>query len=313
MQAKSPLASVRCLVIAGALATLSQAQQHRITTAVATVPKDPFTVNNGLTPTPSQYKGPLFKLSHSWPTSPLPPLSSAPWSQAIGGGRITVGNASAYAAALKAYVAPVARKLLLDTNFDAASEHWYTEPWLGSIRESIHGTYAAGQFGPEVFPHTGLKVTFDTHVLTYYDERAAYTLFKVWSSDALKPAIETANFQFPEGSVVVKAAIFVSDNPKVQSDWWPVTTGAAKWPLFVGIPVPNSGPGPAPEVIDGYVMQFDIIVKDSLSAPKTGWVFSTLVYDRSASGTDAWDKMVPLGAQWVTIPKVTPACSRHQL
>jgi len=52
------------------------------------------------------------------------------------------------------------------------------------------------------------------------------------------------------------------------------------------------------------VMQFDIIVKDTASSPKTGWVFSTLVYDASASG-DAWDKMVPLGVMWGNDPGVT--------
>ena len=52
-------------------------------------------------------------------------------------------------------------------------------------------------------------------------------------------------------------------------------------------------------------MQFDIIVKDSVAAPKTGWVFSTLVYDLNAPG-DAWDKMVPLGAQWGNDPGIDP-------
>jgi hypothetical protein len=57
-------------------------------------------------------------------------------------------------------------------------------------------------------------------------------------------------------------------------------------------------------VLNGYVMQFDIIVKDSVSAPKTGWVFTTLVYDANAGG-DAWDKMVPLGVMWGNDPGVT--------
>lgn len=297
--------SSRLLFLAGALAGFSAAQPHRVLEAVA-VPKDPFLVNNGLIPTPSQYKGPLFKLSHNWPTSALPPLNPAPWSKAIGGGKITVQNAATYVAALKEYVGPVARKLLLDPNFDAAAAHWYSEPWLGSIRESIHGTYAAGTFGPGIFPGTGLKTTFDTHVLTYYDERAAYTLHKVWGTDALDPAIKTANFQFPEGSVVVKAAIFVSDDPKIQTNWWPVTNGAAMWPLFLSIPAQATKPNPT-TVVNGYVMQFDIIVKDSVSAPQTGWVFSTLVYDVSAGGADPWDKMVPLGAMWGNDPESNSA------
>jgi len=268
------------------------------------VPKEPFLTNNGLIPPPAQYKGPLFQLNHNWPAQPLQPISNPPWSKAIGGGLINKTNAAAYVAALKEYVSVNARQLLLDyQNWDAAKARWYNEPWLGSIRESIHGTYSAGQFGPEIFPGTGLKATFDTQVLTYYDERAAHTLYKVWKADAMTPETKTANFQFDEGSVIVKAAMFLSDDPKIQTDWWPVTKGAAEWPLFVGIP--QSSPGPA-AVLNTYVMQFDIIVKDSLSAPKTGWVFSTLVYDANASG-DAWDKMVPLGVQWGNDPDVNSA------
>jgi hypothetical protein len=119
----------------------------------------------------------------------------------------------------------------------------------------------------------------------------------------MTPETKTANFQFDEGSVIVKAAMFFSDDPKIQTDWWPVTKGAAEWPLFLGIP--QSSPGPT-AVLNSYAMQFDIIVKDSLSAPKTGWVFSTLVYDANASG-DAWDKMVPLGVQWGNDPDVNSA------
>lgn len=52
----------------------------------------------------------------------------------------------------------------------------------------------------------------------------------------MNPDVKTANFQFDEGAVVVKAAMFVSDDPKVQTNWWPVTNGAAMWPLFLAIP-----------------------------------------------------------------------------
>jgi len=227
--------------------------------------------------------------------------------QAIGGGAISTQNAAAYVAALKQYAAGNARQLLQDyIHWDAAKAHWYNEPWLGSTRESIHGTYAAGQFGPSIFPHTGLKTTFDTHVLTYYDERAAYTLYKVWGAGAANPDVKTGNFQFDEGSVIVKAAVFVSDDPKASRDWWPVTDGAAVWPIYRAIP--EQQPGSA-AVLSAYVIQFDIIVKDSVASPRTGWVFATLVYDRNATG-DAWDKMVPLGAMWGNDPGVDSSAKK---
>jgi hypothetical protein len=267
----------------------------------------PFQNNNGSIPPPSQYSGPLFTTSHAWPEKPLPPLKNAPWQAAIHNGKITVQNAPAYAAALKAYVSKNARTLLMNyPAWNAGNAHWYTEPWLGSQREAIHGTYAAGEFGPAIFPNTGLRATFNTHVLTYYDERAAYSLYKFWGTSALSPKIQTPNSQFDEGSVVVKAAVFASEDKSKQLNWWDAMNGAQVWPLYVGVGPVSQDPAPPPQVWSGYVAQFDIIVKDTQSSPKTGWVFITLVYDRSAPG-DFWDKMVPLGAQWGNDPQATRA------
>lgn len=280
------------------------AQGKAIATAEDVVPNEPFLVSDGLMPPPAQYGGPMFKLSHDWPAEELPPVKDPPWFKAIGGGAIDAQNAPYYVAALKEHVGASARTLLLDyAHWDAAKAHWYNEPWMGSARESIHGTYPGGQFEVSVFPHTGLKTRFDTHVLTYYDERAAHTLYKVWGAGATNPDVKPENFQFAEGSVIVKAAVFVPDDPKAPKDWWPVTDGAAVWPIYRGIPaqLPKSV-----TVLNSYVMQFDIIVKDKVASPKTGWVFVTLVYDRNAPG-DAWDKMVPLGAMWGNDPAVNSA------
>jgi hypothetical protein len=290
-------------------AVIQAAQERASTTEESTVPNDPFLVNNGLIPPQTQYQGPLFSLSHDWPSQALPNLIDPPWTKATGGGAITTQNAAAYLAALKQYVSPNARRLLLDyKDWDASQARWYNEPWLGSLRESIHGAYPAGQFSPDTFPGTGLKNTFDSHVLTYYDERAAYTLYKVWGAGATTPAVEPANFQFPEGSVVVKVAVFLSDDPAMQKNWWPVTDGAASWPIFTAIPAQY--PAPA-TVLTAYVMQFDIIVKDSVASPRTGWVFSTLVYDKKAAG-DAWDKMVPLGAMWGNDPEIDSSAKKPE-
>ena len=58
-------------------------------------------------------------------------------------------------------------------------------------------------------------------------------------------------------------------------------------------------------------MQVDIVVKDTQSAPQTGWVFTTLVYDRNTrpGSRGVWDQMVPLGAQWGNDPRVDSAAN----
>ena len=266
----------------------------------------PFQPNNGAIPPRNVYSGPLFTLNHAWPKQPLPKLTNAPWQKAIGNGQINTQNAPAYAAALKEAVTVNGRRLTMhyDT-WNAAKAGWYTEPWLGSKREAIRGTYAAGEFGPGIFPDTGLRATFNTHVLTYYDERAAYSLQKLWGASAMTPKITTGNAQFDDGSIIVKAAVFASNDPKQPSDWWDAMKGAQVWDLYLSVPAPVSSTPPVPpSVWPGYVAQFDIIVKNSQSAPKTGWVFMTLVYDSSAPG-DFWDKMVPLGVQWGNDPQAT--------
>lgn len=258
----------------------------------------PFQSNDRMIPPRKDYKGPLFVLNHVWPSQPLPKLTDAPWQAAIHNGTISPQNAGAYAEALKAAVAKTARDLIMHYGtWNAAKAGWYNEPWLGSLREAIHGAYSAGQFGPGIFPGTGLRAKFRTTVVTYYDERAAQSLYKVWGKTATNPKISTDNFQFEEGSIIVKAAVFYSTDPKQETGWWDAMNGAEVWKLYTPVAPQEQDPQPPPQVWSGYVAQFDIIVKDSQSAPQTGWVFTTLVYD-SASPGGVWDKMVPLGAEW---------------
>lgn len=265
-------------------------------------PAAPFQTNNGQMPPPSQYPGPFFALNHAWPQKPLPPLKNPPWQVAIKGQTINTQNAQAYANALRDYVSQNAKTLITNfSNWNASKAGWYNEPWLGSLRESIHGTYPAGEFGPGIFPGTGLRATFTTHVLTYYDERAAYSLFKLWGQSAMQPDIQPQNSQFEEGAVIVKAAAFASADPSQRLNWWDAMNGAQVWPLYIS---PTSDGKTPVQVWPSYVAQFDIIVKDSKSSPKTGWVFTTLVYDSSVKG-DVWDKMIPLGAQWGNDPQAT--------
>ncbi len=168
----------------------------------------PFQDNNGLIPPKGVYSGPLFKLNHAWPAT-LPPLGGAPWQVAIDNGTISVKNAPAYAKALKDAVTKNGRDLIMhyDT-WDAAKAGWYNEPWLGSLREAIHGTYEAGQFGPSIFPGTGLRATFQTHVLTYYDARAAYTMhtflgrFRDEAGSSHRPVAVRGRFDHRQGGRV---------------------------------------------------------------------------------------------------------------
>jgi hypothetical protein len=270
----------------------------RRTFALNSVNPNPFADNNGQIPTHAQYSGPLFQLSHSYPTVQPPPVNNPPWIAALKGKPIGKDNALAYVQALKDYIADDMKTLLYNyPAWDAQTAGWYNEPWLASIRESIHGTYVGSEFPANTFPKSGLKVDMTTYVLTYYDGLAAYTLGQVWGKTAMNPTITTSSGQFPEGAIVVKVA-----TTSALAQDWPAMEGASLWPVYVT--PPNGDPTAPPQVMNTSIMQFDIIVKDSKTAPKTGWVFSTLVYDKSVPGNDPWAKMIPLGAMWGNDPTV---------
>jgi hypothetical protein len=276
----------------------------------------PFTSSNGSKPPAGQYSGPLFALSYAYPAvSKSPPM---PWRTAIGNGLITTANAGTYARALKQSIGSDMRVLLESYgNWNAAQRGWYNEPWLGPQREPIHGMYVgSSELGTQLFPKSGLTKPISTYVLTYYNNTAAITLNKIWGKTAQNPNITTTATQFAEGSIIVKASFITADG----NDWKPMK-GALVWPTYISTNAtlypnldgngggdPNASPPVLPvqpALTNLSFMQFDIIVKDSKSAPKTGWVFSTLVFDnrlqRGSGGV--WDQMVVLGAQWGNDPQ----------
>ena len=260
----------------------------------------PYADNNGQMPPASQYKGPLFKLSHDYPAKA--PVPAMPWRAAIRNGQISPENAAAYAQALKDAVAKDMRVLLFDyANWDAARSGWYNEPWLGAAngkytgREAIHGMYVGQRvLDKSLFTKSLLNKDITTYVLTYYDRVAAQTLQRIWGKSTTDPNITRDSTQFEEGALIVKAS-FQTAGP----DAWPVMAGTQVWPLYITENA-TAGTTAKPKVTNTYLMQLDIIVKDSKSSPDTGWVFTTLVYDKDArrGPNGIWDQMVVLGAQW---------------
>lgn len=255
---------------------------------------DPFQNHRDSVPPQSVYNGPLFTLSHNYPDS-ASPIANAPWQQALNGQPISSSNALNYVNALKQYVEPTITKYLYDrTNFNSGAEGWYQEPWTGAIREAVLGTYTGSGFGPGTF--TTLNKAMTTYVLTFYDQRAAYTLGQIWGKTASQPNLQKDAAQFVEGSVIVKFAFTTANYPD-----WDVMQNGLTFPIY---DTATAFTEVVYKLRTVTFFQFDIIVKDSKTAPKTGWVFSTLVYDKNAPGKAVWDKMVPLGAMWGNDPDV---------
>ncbi len=224
-----------------------------------------------------------------------------PWRAALNGQPISTATAEAYTAALRGAVAGDMKVLVLDySKWDAGARGWYNQPWLSTIREPIHGMFRATQTSASLFNDPALSVTYvNNFAAVYYNSTAAVTLGTFWGPTAMTPTLTTAAAQFPEGSIIVKLAF-----TEVTGGQWPVMKESPSWNIYAKWMDPaTAGVAAAPTSFDVQLMQIDVIVKDSVAAPKTGWVFTTLVYDNRIEG-DFWARMVPLGAMWGNDPDV---------
>ena len=270
---------------------------------------NPYADNNG-DQMPPGYTGPRYRLNHHYPTTPQKSPANPPWQKALQGKPISKDNAIAYVLALKNSIAKDMSVLVNDyKKWDPFKTNWYDQPWIAAKvtgpnnslnwpgREPIQGTYPGPGFDSSTYPD--LQKPMQDYVAVYYNPVAAYTLHEIWQKP--NPYVpQPKNAQFQEGAIIVKLALTTASG-----DDWPVMKGSTKSQVFVP-PFDRKLPQ-VPKFTDAYVLQFDLIVKDSKTAPKTGWVFATLVYDKDAPGKTTWDKLVPLGAMWGNDPQVNSA------
>lgn len=246
-------------------------------------------------PTQQEYDGPLFVLSHDYPATAKPVVNPS-WQQALSGQPISEANTFAYMDSLKSYVAPdIIPFFTNNKEWNAATYGWFHEPWMGSQREAILGTYLGNGNPANIFK--SLKVDEAGYVLVLYDSTAAYTVGQIWGKTGEKVNLANDAAQFKEGSVIVKLAFSNINAPE-----WPVMEGAQNLSVFDTIST-GENPETGYQVRKVSFFQMDVIVKDSMTAPKTGWVYSTFVYDQRVQGS-FWDQMVPLGAMWGNDPEV---------
>ena len=271
---------------------------------------DPYASNNGLYPL-AQWSGPYRTLNFDYPDK-LPPNA---WRKNAAHAALSVSSAPAYVARLKKFVEPAMRGMIeTPSTWNPKQPGWYDMPWQAEGnatggREAILGSFAGQVLPPGAF--AGLDLPLQNHTVVYYDARAATVLKRLWANP-FNP--DRKRVVFPEGAMVVKAAA-VTATP----EQWPAVKDAAVWQVWRPTvsdtlnAAKNPAPALTPTLLPLRVLQFDIIVKDSVAAPKTGWVFTTFVYKADAPGKGAWDKLVPLGAQWGNDPQLalSPSGTAH--
>ena len=247
-------------------------------------------------PAKQQYPDSLFVLSHNYPDTAAP-IINPPWQKALNGQPISSSNTFAYMDSLKnAVAANVIPFFTKHSTWTSAKYGWFNEPWVGSEREAILGAYLGNGNPSHMF--TTLNEDEAGYALVLYDSTAAYTVGKIWGKTGEKINLKNNAAQFKEGSIIVKLAFSNINYPA-----WPVMQGAQTFSVYDTIPT-KENPKKGYQVRKVSFFQMDIIVKDSKTSPKTGWVYSTFVYDKDAAGASFWDKMVPLGAMWGDDPGI---------
>ncbi|PCJ01082.1 MAG: hypothetical protein COB15_01215 [Flavobacteriales bacterium] len=268
----------------------------------------PYADNNGEIPSKEEYSNELYHLKYDYPDSATIDWST-PWTDFLNGKQISVKTSEGYMEILKERVRPGMSVLLNDAkkwNETRNDYNFYGCPWTSenvpkthySGRDAISGTYTGQIIDSAIFAKYGLtKKPIQNHALVYYNEVAAQTLATVWK-DPWDPNYLNDNTQFEEGAIVIKAAgVTVSE-----SEWPEYLKGCSTFDIYRPM---------IHDTTDTYVVQnlsyiqFDIIVKDSIASPETGWVFSTYIYDAKSTGETVYDRFTLLGVMWGLDPEVT--------
>jgi hypothetical protein len=284
---------------------------------------------------PSDWKGPVFRLSDRFPTAPVGDGGAQAWRdtkyEAMFSPATPVDSRTALA---RDYIWALMR-YIQEGNIDSGSvtsdwnvcenkvRNWYHMPFQTydalSGREFVHGLTreAPVTFSLRAVSNPDKTDTLATTVwaVAFFNPTAAHTLGQVWKADG-KAVVPTANLSFDEGAVIGKL-LFSTATPKQM----PVLTNMPVWTANISDPAfcvckPNPGesscsmedvsqqcPRSTTKWTTLHLLQFDVSVKDS-RAEGTGWVFGTFVADgqQAAGETNPWNRIAPLGLMWGNDP-----------
>jgi hypothetical protein len=303
--------------VANAVASSDQARNaHAKQNCVRGKFKDYYLQGQGGDP-PADYKGRVFKLSQNYPDK-LPPKEKYPWLRIKfkNGGPV---DPQAYLRAMLKY----GLEGNVEVDFyvqDNRVRRWYAMPWMDwntevaadwpgtDGREFVHGMTHEFDSGPGVL--STLQKTFvQTWSSAYYNDRAGFGVGQVYCNpdspdpSALNPDPKGLN-NFADGSYIIKL-LFSS----VTEEQLPIIKNTLVWQgdTFVSVDPKYRNQGPISRykrtIQPVRLLQIDVAVRDDRSP--TGWLLGTFSYDGTRSGKTPWDRMVPLGLQWGSNPRMT--------
>ncbi len=291
---------------------------------------------NSVTDPPSDWKGPLFELSHEYPATlpaggeDLPwlaievdfedknPVFEGPWEEYI---------RSIFAYVTRGQDPNLTNESGFITNIEG-QDAWFHVPWMAynpnAGREYIHGCTSErvasvadldGNGAQEVFtlmldlntqepPRTTQR--FETWAVGMYNEYAGHAIGQAFPSSGKATVIEKngqtlpAGLPFPVGSAVVKVLFTTATEEDA-----PFLKGAPTWTVDRHVATSDTtfGCDRAPQTVR--LVQMDVAVSDPRSP--TRWVFGTFAYNGNLPGATAMERMDPVGIQYGNDPQSCPA------
>lgn len=287
---------------------------------------------------PAGWKGPHFKLSHTYPQQHPP--CEAPWLKR----HVSFSEANPTWSDWRGYVQDIVDYVKRGQDPNLPDETgwrttvdgrpiWFHVPWMAYDgqrgREFAHGltnelstalsTFHEGRgSGKErlfrALLSTGRNIDplFETWSVGMYNPCGAWSLGQVFPASGV-PAVHTDNgrtlangLPFAEGTVVIKLLNTTADAASV-----PYLRGSTEWQANGHV---QSGPDQYStcnrRVRKVHLIQIDLAVVDERSP--TRWVYSTLAYNGNLSGKTVLNRMEPLGVQWGSDPHTFPAVPRGE-
>jgi len=251
----------------------------------------------GYQPPASQYSGPLFELSQSYPTQA--PQGALPdfFKKLPAKPDNNFETWRAYMEEVKHYC--LEGNVEVDWNVQKNKlRQWYHMPWqhYGPLgREGIHGLTKEAQIPVKQLAQTQIA-SGQTYAVGIYNDIGAYTIGEVWKDpNNPDPGFTSQPKSFANGTVVCKALFADIDRTTV-----PFLVNPVLWQGYITETFTSANR----KIKDVALIQMDIAVRDTRMSD-TGWIFGTFQYNGAKTGKAGWDNLVPVGIMWGNDPKET--------
>lgn len=264
--------------------------------------QDPFPDFGYMLP-PSEYTGPVFKLSQNYPTTvpdgPVPEFFKTDFKK----------DWRKYLEQVQDYCFEGNTEVDFRVENNKARD-WYHMPWqhyTPSGREGIHGLTQEAPVQPYQLAPTQSIDTSGAVAVGFYNNVAGYTIGQVWK-DHYAPDT-SQNVAFKNGAVLFKL-LFVTLDPADAAAQVPYLDNGIWWDGYLitdfkKLNTPN--PAQYRHLAKAVLIQMDIMVRDD-RAP-TGWIMGNFQYNGAMKKENKWKNLVPVGIQWGDDPQVTTNAS----